>query len=121
MLGIVSGLLEFIPLVGPLAVALIATLIASSFSMQQALGVVVFLGIVRIVHDYVIYPRIIGHGMPLHPFAVIVAILCGAALAGVPGIFLAIPTVAILSVGYRHWLEHTGSEGLVADLLKRRE
>jgi predicted PurR-regulated permease PerM len=121
VLGIVSGLLEFIPLVGPLAVALIATLIASSFSMQQALGVVVFLGVMRIVHDYVIYPRIIGHGMPLHPFAVIVAILCGAALAGVPGIFLAIPTVAILSVGYRHWLEHTGSEGLVADLLKRRE
>ena len=121
VLGIVSGLLEFIPLVGPLAVALIATLIASSFSMQQALGVVVFLGIMRIVHDYVVYPRIIGHGMPLHPFAVIVAILCGAALAGVPGIFLAIPTVAILSVGYRHWLEHTGSEGLVADLLKRRE
>jgi predicted PurR-regulated permease PerM len=121
VLGIVSGLLEFIPLVGPLAVALIATLIASSFSMTQALGVVVFLGIVRIVHDYVIYPRIIEHGMPLHPFAVIVAILCGAALAGVPGIFLAVPTVAILSVGYRHWLAHTGSEGLVADLLNRGE
>jgi predicted PurR-regulated permease PerM len=121
VLGIVSGLLEFIPLIGPLVVALIATLIASVYSMKQALGIVVFLGIVRIVHDYVVYPRIIGHGMPLHPFAVIVAILCGAALAGVPGIFLAIPTVAILSVGYRHWLEHTGSTGLVADLLKRRD
>jgi predicted PurR-regulated permease PerM len=121
VLGIVSGLLEFIPLIGPLVVAVIATLIASVSSIQQALGVVVFLGIVRIVHDYVVYPRIIGHGIPLHPFAVIVAVLCGAALAGVPGIFLAIPTVAILSVGYRHWLEHTGSEGLVADLLKRRE
>jgi len=89
--------------------------------MQQALGVVQFLGIVRIVHDYIVYPRIIGHGLPLHPFAVIVAILCGAALAGVPGVFLAIPTVAILSVGYRHWLEHTSSEALVADPLKRRE
>jgi predicted PurR-regulated permease PerM len=81
----------------------------------------VFLGIVRIVQDYVIYPRIIGRGMPLHPFAVIVAVLCGAALAGVVGMFLAIPTVAILSVGYRHWLAHTGSDGLVADLLKGRE
>jgi predicted PurR-regulated permease PerM len=90
----------------------------SHYRWHRGLGVVVFLGIVRIVHDYVIYPRIIGHGMPLHPFAVIVAILCGAALAGVPGVFLAIPTVAILSVGYRHWLEHRGSEGLVADLLK---
>jgi predicted PurR-regulated permease PerM len=121
VLGIVSGLFEFIPLLGPLVVAGIATLIASVYSMKQALGVVVFLGILRIVHDYIVYPRIIGHGLPLHPFAVIVAVLCGAALASVPGIFLAIPTVAILSVGYRHWLEHTGSEGLVADLLKRRE
>jgi predicted PurR-regulated permease PerM len=79
------------------------------------------LGIVRIVHDYAIYPRIIGHGMPLHPFAVIAAVLCGAALAGVPGIFLAIPSVAILSVAYRHWVEHTGSQGLVADLLNPRK
>ena len=58
VLGIVSGLLEFIPLIGPLVVALIATLIASVYSMTQALGVVVFLGILRIVHDYVVYPRI---------------------------------------------------------------
>jgi predicted PurR-regulated permease PerM len=121
VLGIISGLFEFIPLLGPLVVAVIATLIASVYSMKQALGVVVFLGILRIVHDYIVYPRIIGHGLPLHPFAVIVAVLCGAALASVPGIFLAIPTVAILSVGYRHWLEHIGSEALVADLLKRRE
>jgi predicted PurR-regulated permease PerM len=121
VLGIVSGLFEFIPLLGPLVVAVIATLIASVYSMKQALGVVVFLGILRIVHDYIVYPRIIGHGLPLHPFAVIVAVLCGAALASVPGIFLAIPTIAILSVGYRHWLEHIGSEALVADLLKRRE
>jgi predicted PurR-regulated permease PerM len=121
VLGIVSGLFEFIPLLGPLVVAGVATLIASVYSMKQALGVVVFLGILRIVHDYIVYPRIIGHGLPLHPFAVIVAVLCGAALASVPGIFLAIPTVAILSVGYRHWLEHIGSEALVADLLKRRE
>jgi len=48
---------------------------------------------------------------------VIVAILAGAELAGVAGIFLAIPVVAILTVSYRHWLEHRGSEGL-ADLLE---
>jgi hypothetical protein len=35
----------------------------------------------------------------------------------VAGIFLAIPVVAILTVSYRHWLEHRGSEGL-ADLLE---
>jgi hypothetical protein len=70
------------------------------------------------VHDYVIYPRIIGSGIHLHPLAIILAILCGEELAGLAGIFLAIPVVAIISVTYRHWLEHKGSEGLVADFLK---
>jgi hypothetical protein len=48
---------------------------------------------------------------------VIFAILAGEKLAGVAGIFLAIPVVAILTVSYRHWLEHRGSEG-IADLLE---
>jgi len=72
--------------------------------------VLIFLGILRVVQDYVIYPRIIGVGIHLHPLAVILAILAGAELAGVAGIFLAIPVIAILTVSYRHWLEHRGSE-----------
>jgi AI-2E family transporter len=76
-----------------------------------------FLGILRIIHDYAIYPRLIGQGIHLHPLAVIFAILAGEKLAGVPGIFLAIPVVAILTVSYRHWMEHRGSEG-IADLLE---
>jgi hypothetical protein len=48
---------------------------------------------------------------------VIFAILAGEKLAGVAGIFLAIPVVAILTVGYKHWMEHRGSEG-IADLLE---
>ncbi|HEX8652736.1 MAG TPA: AI-2E family transporter [Pyrinomonadaceae bacterium] len=121
LLGIIAALLEFIPLVGPLTVAIIAVLIASFYSVNQAIIVFLFLGILRIVHDYVTYPRIIGQGIHLHPLAVILAILSGAELAGVAGIFLAIPVVAIISVSYRHWLEHRGSEGLVADLLKPAE
>jgi hypothetical protein len=79
--------------------------------------VLVFLLVLRIVEDYIVYPRLIGQGIHLHPLAVIIAILAGAELAGVAGIFLAIPVVAILTVSYRHWLEHRGSEGL-ADLLE---
>jgi len=83
----------------------------------SALLVLVFLIVLRIVQDYIVYPRLIGQGIHLHPLAVILAILCGAELAGIAGIFLAIPAVAILTVSYRHWLEHRGSEGL-ADLLE---
>jgi predicted PurR-regulated permease PerM len=121
VLGILAGLFEFIPLVGPLTLAVIAALIASFYSLNLAIGVIVFLGVLRIAQDYVIYPKIIGQGIHLHPLAVILAILAGAELAGVAGIFLAIPVIAIATVSYRHWLEHKGSEGLVADLLKPAE
>ncbi len=118
LLGVLAGLLEFIPLIGPLTLAVIAVLIASFYSLKLAAGVLLFLAVLRIVHDYVTYPRIIGQGIHLHPLAVILAILSGAELAGITGIFLAIPVVAIATVTYRHWLEHRGSSGLVADLLK---
>jgi predicted PurR-regulated permease PerM len=121
LLGIIAGFLEFIPLVGPLVVAVIAILITSFYSIQKALVVLLFLGVLRIIHDYVTYPRIIGQGIHLHPLAVILAILGGAELAGITGIFLAIPVIAIATVSYRHWLEHKGSEGLVAELLKPAE
>jgi hypothetical protein len=83
----------------------------------NAFLVLLFLGVLRIVQDYAIYPRLIGQGIHLHPLAVIFAILAGEKLAGVAGIFLAIPVVAILTVSYRHWMEHRGSEG-IADLLE---
>jgi predicted PurR-regulated permease PerM len=121
VLGILAGLFEFIPLVGPLSLAIIAALIASFYSINMALGVLVFLAVLRIAEDYVIYPRLIGQGIHLHPLAVIMAVLAGAELGGVAGIFLAIPVIAIATVSYRHWLEHKGSEGLVADLLKPAE
>ncbi|HLL70088.1 MAG TPA: AI-2E family transporter [Pyrinomonadaceae bacterium] len=122
VLGILAGFLEFIPLAGPLTIFVLAVAVSSFHSPSQALVVFIFLAVLRIVHDYVTYPRIIGQGIHLHPLSVILAILCGAELAGVAGIFLAIPVIAIISVGYRHWLEHRGKdEGIVASLLKPDE
>jgi predicted PurR-regulated permease PerM len=118
VMGIIAGVFEFVPLVGPLLVALIAALMAVLHGGPfSAFLVLVFLLVLRIVQDYIVYPRLIGQGIHLHPLAVIFAILSGAELAGVAGIFLAIPVVAIITVSYRHWLEHRGSEGL-ADLLE---
>jgi predicted PurR-regulated permease PerM len=118
VLGLIAGVFEFVPLVGPLLIAVIAAIAAMLHAGPfSALIVLLFLGVLRIVQDYFVYPRLIGQGIHLHPLAVIIAILSGAELAGVAGIFLAIPLVAILTVSYRHWLEHRGSEGL-ADLLE---
>lgn len=111
VLGLIAAMFEFVPLVGPLTVAVLAVLLGLLHSgLGAAVMVVVFLVVLRVVQDYVIYPRIIGGGIHLHPLAVILAILAGAEIAGVAGIFLAIPVIAILTVTYRHWLEHRGSE-----------
>ena len=118
VLGFIAGVFEFVPLVGPLLIGIIAAVVGGLHGgSSSALMVILFLTILRIVQDYYIYPKLIGQGIHLHPLAVIIAILAGAELAGIAGIFLAIPLVAIMTVSYRHWLEHRGSEGL-ADLLE---
>ena len=118
VMGVIAGVFEFVPLVGPLTVALMAAVLAMLHAgLFNAFLVLLFLGVLRVAQDYAIYPRLIGQGIHLHPLAVIFAILAGEKLGGVPGVFLAIPVVAILTVSYRHWLEHRGSEG-IADLLE---
>jgi predicted PurR-regulated permease PerM len=118
VMGLLAGIFEFVPLIGPLIIAVMASLLAALHGgTWSMLATLVFLGVIRVVQDYFVYPRLIGQGIHLHPLAVIIAILSGAELAGVTGIFLAIPVVAIVTVSYRHWLEHRGSEG-IADLLE---
>src|ERR1700674_3866531 len=63
VLGIGAGLLEFVPLAGPLTIGAIAVTFAAFSSTGQALSVLAFLVILRLVEDYVVYPRIIGHGI----------------------------------------------------------
>jgi predicted PurR-regulated permease PerM len=105
LLGVLAGVLEFVPLVGPLVAAIVSASLAALHSPLLALGVCGFLGVLRIVEDYLVYPRLIRHGIHLHPLAVIVAVLAGLELGGVAGIFLAIPAVALASVTFRHWLQ----------------
>jgi predicted PurR-regulated permease PerM len=71
LFGVVAGLLEFIPLVGPLAAALGATLVVSFHSINQAMWVAAFLGALRLVQDYVVFPRVVRRGIHMHPLGVI--------------------------------------------------
>jgi len=112
MFGIVAGLLETIPIAGPLAVAISATAVAPSSQVLLVLG---FLGGVRILQDYVIYPRLIRRAMHLHPVAVVLAIWLGAMAGGVIGVCLAVPTVGVLQVLYRHYREYRAIERLVRE------
>ncbi len=108
--GIAAGLLEFIPLAGPLTIGALAVSFAAFHSFGQALAVSFFLVVLRAVQDYVVYPKIVGIGIHLNPLAIILAILCGGELGGLAGIFLAIPVVAVATVAYRHYQKHRAAE-----------
>jgi predicted PurR-regulated permease PerM len=108
-LGVLAGILELIPAIGPLTVLLIATSQA-----DNVIAVVVFLGALRFVQDYVVYPRLIRRGMHLSTIAVIVTVWTGAVLAGAAGVVIAIPAAGFLSVSMRHWREYRDIERLIA-------
>ena len=103
VLGLIAGVLEFVPLVGPLLAAIIAISLTFTSSFKMGLIVALFLVVLRIVQDYIIYPRIVGQGIKMHPVVVVVAILGGAEVGGLTGIFLAIPFVGLVIVAYNHY------------------
>jgi predicted PurR-regulated permease PerM len=103
VLGTAGGLLEFIPVVGPLVAAAVIFGVALLMSYPHWLILLVFLGAWRMVQDYVISPRIMGHTMELHPLAAIFGVLAGGEIAGVLGIYLSIPIMASLRIVWRRW------------------
>lgn len=107
ILGLISGLLEFIPSIGSgLAIFPAALLALSSRSATLpflegtafAVVVVIVWAILQNIEAIVLVPRIMGGSLNLHPFIVIVAVITGASLAGALGVILAAPTVASLRV-----------------------
>ena len=102
-LGTVGGLLEFIPVVGPLAAGVIIVGVALLMGFPHWLWLIVFLGIWRLIQDYVSSPRIMGHSMELHPLAAIFGVMAGGEVAGILGIFLSIPVMASLRIVFRRW------------------
>jgi predicted PurR-regulated permease PerM len=101
--AVAAGLFEFVPVVGPLVIGAVAVLVASVHSWHSAFLVFAFLAIFRLIHDYLIYPRLISQGIEIHPVIVILAVLSGAELGGVLGVFLSVPVAALLIVCWRHW------------------
>jgi predicted PurR-regulated permease PerM len=103
MLGTAGGILEFIPVVGPLVASFLIIGVALLNGYEYWLIVGIFLIIWRLVQDYVVSPRIMGKSMELHPLAAIFGVLAGAEIAGVLGVYLSIPVMASLRIVWRRW------------------
>lgn len=105
-LGILSGLLEFIPLLGPVIGAGAAVVVAffqpvnylGLLSWQHALLVLGLMFLIQQVENNLLVPRIVGDALDLHPILVMVAVFMGGSIAGILGAILAAPLLATIKL-----------------------
>lgn len=103
VLGTIGGLLEFIPVIGPLAAGVIIVGVALLTGYQHWGILVIFMIVWRLIQDYVSSPHIMGESMELHPLAAIFGVMAGGEVAGILGIYLSIPVMASLRIVFRRW------------------
>lgn len=99
----IAGVLEFIPIAGPLLALGILIGIAFLTGYSHWLVLVGFWVVWRGIQDYVNTPRVMGQGLDLHPLLSIFAVLVGGEVGGVIGIFLSIPAVTALRILWINW------------------
>lgn len=103
VLGTAGGVLEFVPVVGPLVAGVAVMTVAIVAGYAYWPWVLLFLVAWRLVQDYVISPRVMGASVELHPLAALFGILAGGEIAGVLGVYLSIPVMASLRIVWRRW------------------
>jgi predicted PurR-regulated permease PerM len=103
VLGTIGGVLEFVPVIGPLVAAFVIVSVALLMSYHHWLALIIFLGTWRLIQDYVSSPRIMGESVELHPLAAIFGVMAGGEVAGILGIYLSIPVMASLRIVFRRW------------------
>lgn len=94
LLSVTAGILELVPIIGPIIAAVPAVLLAATAGVEAVIAALVLYTLVQQVENNLLVPKIQGDAVELHPAAVIFAIIVGGALAGLLGAILALPMTA---------------------------
>ena len=109
-LGVLAGTLEFIPIAGWMIAA--ATIVSlGALIHAHWIWMALLLGLWRMLMDYWIAPRVMGHELEIHPLLAIFTLMAGAAVGGFVGVHLALPVVAALRVVWRRFAAHAPELG----------
>jgi predicted PurR-regulated permease PerM len=96
-LGALGGALEFVPVAGWMTSAAVI-LTVGAVTHAHWIWMAAFLGLWRLIMDYFISPRVVGHNLEVHPLLVIFAVMVGAKIDGIVGIYLSIPLIVVVRV-----------------------
>ena len=123
LLGILTGLLCFIPLLGPVFSVFPPLLLAlASGDPVMALWVVAAYVVIQSIEGNVIEPMVMSRAISLHPVVIVFALLVAGTLFGFVGLLLAVPSVAALHVLVRElWIEKMDEEGVDPEAPRERE
>jgi predicted PurR-regulated permease PerM/quinol monooxygenase YgiN len=99
-LGLFAGTLEFIPVAGWM-ISAVAIITIGAMTHAHWIWMAALIGLWRMLMDYWISPRIMGHELEIHPVMAIFAVMVGGAIGGIVGIYLSVPLVAVLRVLWR--------------------
>jgi len=99
-LGVLAAILNMIPYIGMLIASIICMLITltSSTELTDIFGVLGILTVVQFIDNNIIMPRVVSSKVKINALITILGVLVGGALAGISGMFLSIPAIAILKV-----------------------
>lgn len=104
LIGIMFAILNLVPYLGPLIGNILGALItlSSSESLKDVLIVIVVIGIVQFLDNNILMPIIVGSKVRINALVSIVGIFIGGMLAGISGMFLAMPVIAVLKISFDH-------------------
>jgi predicted PurR-regulated permease PerM len=97
-LGVLTGLLNIIPVLGAAMSIVLALMVAAIDSWGAVLGIVIFYLVYLQVENSILVPRIMKNRVGLPSLAILVALLLGSALAGIVGAMVSVPTAVLVSV-----------------------
>jgi len=96
LLGVIAGIFEVFPYVGPILGAIPALIVALFQSPITALWVLLAFVIIQQVENLILVPRIAGRSVQLHPAVIMVVLVMGNEIAGLWGMLVAVPATAIV-------------------------
>ena len=105
-LAVVAGILEIVPIIGPIISAVPAIIIAFVQNPVLVIAVIILYLVVQQVENYLLVPKVMARAVGLSPLIIIFALLVGGSLLGIIGALLAVPVTAIIQVILEDFHDH---------------